>query len=280
MTYLSSEEKSIVRLVCHGMFTICASQLNSTFKRIQRQVTYQLKSISRERSARRPHPLGPKQLVIGHLEIRISMLHSVFRDYIEKRQTCFYPGKILDKILCLWRSIPSATTTDKHLLEELIILMDMAMQHFSQNIEPSLHENEDSPYPFFLRCYPSKHTNNGQKVPNELDTRPCDTAPDLESHSINELEVVKSELRDYKSKVTNQSNMITELTRNVDTSNKRFNDLSETVQSLLTTFHRHGFKQGQQSSETLPSGHPAPTPRPHVPKNLPAIIKGSSTWGR
>ena len=34
LTYLNFKEKSIVRLVCRRIFIICASQLNSTFKRV------------------------------------------------------------------------------------------------------------------------------------------------------------------------------------------------------------------------------------------------------
>ena len=177
------------------------------------------------------------------------MLHSAFSIPIKRKQICFYPGEILDEISHTWRSISPATTIDSHLLEDLINLIDMVVEHFKSNIEPSLPENRDSPYPFLLRSLrPPKHI----------------------KYNVTELDAVKSELRDYKSKVTNQSKMITELTRNVDTSNRRFDDLSGMVQGILSTFHRHGIEQRQQSSETPLSDLPSPTPMPHVPKNLPA----------
>ena len=40
------------------------------------------------------------------------------------------------------------------------------------------------------------------------------------------------------------------------------------VQGILSTFHRNEIEQRRQSSETPPSGLPAPKPNPHVPINL------------
>ena len=120
----------------------------------------------------------------------------------------------------------------------------MAVEHFKRNIEPSLCENGDSPYPFLLHSLPPpKHIKD----------------------SVTELDAVKNELRDYKSKVTTQSKKIAELTRNLDASNKKFEDLSGMVKGILSTFNRNGIEQRQQ-----PRDLPSQIPKPHVPKNLPA----------
>ena len=75
-------------------------------------------------------------------------------------------------------------------------------------------------------------------------------------HSDNELMIVQRELRDQKASITNQSNMINELAKSVDSSNTRFKNLSETIQAFLTTFHRQ--ESGQE--------HTAPRPRgPEIP---------------
>ena len=204
------------------------------------------------------------------------MLHSAFSIPIKRRQICFYPGKILDRILCFQRHALS-TATYIHLLEELITLINMAMQHFSKNIQPFLDEKEDSLSPALPHASENKHKDNDQKLQNRLNPKPSDTAPDPEGHSTNELVVIKRELRAQKTRITNQSNMITELAKNIDTSNKRFDNLSETIQTFLATLHRQESEQGQQSGKTSIPGHTAPTSRPHGPKIPSASMIRSNT---
>ena len=119
--------------------------------KFQKYVINHLQSIEhrmpRKKSARRSHPLGPEYRVIEYLEVKISLLQITFGDYIETGQICFYPGEILDEISRTLRSIASTKTFDFHLiLEDLIDLIDMAVEHFEQNIEPPLRENSASPY--------------------------------------------------------------------------------------------------------------------------------------
>ena len=71
--------------------------------------------------------------------------------------------------------------------------------------------------------------------------------------------------------------MITELAKNIDTSNTRFKNLSETIQTFLATLHRQESEQGQQSGKTSIPGHTAPTSRPHGPKIPSASMIRSDT---
>ena len=135
LEYLTFKEISMVRLVSHRVHQLCAAQLNSTFQKFQKYVTNQLQSIEhrmpRKKSARRSHPLGPEYRVIEYLEIKISLLQITFGVYIETGQICFYPGEILDEISRSLRSIASTKTFDFDLiLEDLITLIDMAVEHF------------------------------------------------------------------------------------------------------------------------------------------------------
>ena len=132
----------------------------------------------------------------------------------------------------------------------------MAMQHFSKNIQPFLDEKEYTLSPALPHASENKHKDNDQKIQNRRSLKTSNTDPDPEDHSTNELVVIKRELRDQKASIANQSNMITELAKNIDTSNTRFKNLSETIQAFLTTLHR------QESGQ----GHTAPTPGPHDPK--------------
>lgn len=97
--------------------------------------------LPRRESERRMHPLARSCDVLSAIETRISMLNMTFMKYIENNLCCFIPGKVLDEVqrlLGLVENSKGPIPRTHELLQEMRDISSMAMEHFEENILPSL----------------------------------------------------------------------------------------------------------------------------------------------
>ncbi|CAH8841206.1 unnamed protein product [Trichobilharzia szidati] len=84
--------------------------------------------------------------VLSAVETRISLLKMSIMRYANKDRCCFFPGKVLDEMENIYRSIQSNLSVEIRpydILHELRDISSMAMEHFEENILPSLHTDPD-----------------------------------------------------------------------------------------------------------------------------------------
>ena len=77
---------------------ICASSLNSTFKRLQSEMLKRFQSIKakmpRRESARRKHPMAKEYDIVETMHMRLELLQMTFGKHIERKHVCFFAGEV------------------------------------------------------------------------------------------------------------------------------------------------------------------------------------------
>ncbi|CAH8510224.1 unnamed protein product [Schistosoma rodhaini] len=144
--YLSYEEVSKLRETCRFFDVVCRGILNKGFKTIERMVVSfhsELRSqLPRRESERRNHLLNRHCETLSAIETRLSLLKMSIMRYADKDRCCFFPGKVLDEMEGVCRFIrlnQGVPIRPYDILHELRDISSMAMEHFEENILPSLH---------------------------------------------------------------------------------------------------------------------------------------------
>jgi len=144
--YVSYKQVSQLRLVCKRMDNVCGKILNSTFRKLLKQMFLRLQTLKakmpRRESARRNHPLTYESDIIETVHSRLSLVHMTLARHIDHKHICFFPGEILDEVYRILRYIKGAHKLARShtVTEELFDLSDMAMEYFKDRIEPTLPE--------------------------------------------------------------------------------------------------------------------------------------------
>lgn len=72
--------------------------------------------------------------------MRLSLLQMTFGKHIERKHCCFFPGAILDEVLCVLTHIEVTQVLGRpyKVTDELFDLSSMAMEYFKEHVEPGL----------------------------------------------------------------------------------------------------------------------------------------------
>ena len=157
---LSYHEIAQLRRVNKRFDTTCMALLNKGFRSAERYHTKCLKVIinakelvcksyctqevkaklPRRESERRNHKLSRHCDILTAIETRISLLSMTFLKYVDLSLCCFIPGKVIDEIFSVLRTIQADENPPRayEILQELRDISSMAMEYFDEKIVPSL----------------------------------------------------------------------------------------------------------------------------------------------
>ncbi|CAG2208560.1 F-box only protein 28-like [Mytilus galloprovincialis] len=253
LTYLSFNEISELRPVCHQINKRCQALLNTGFTRVDRlhsQIQKKVKSqLPRRESERRNHPLARHVDILSAIETRLSLLSMTYMRYIDTGLCCFIPGKVLDELLKILKALQRTTkqpTTDQpprahEFLQELRDISSMAMEHFEEKIAPTLKTRLPAlplPYPFNDSC--SSPDTSGQSSPVISLTTPSAVRGPPIRHELSRLTgQFRSQslvLTQYKREITDMKNRWLETRKKtldqekkIQNQKKKLNDQTETI---------------------------------------------------
>jgi len=157
LLYTSYEHISQLRRVNRKLNTTCMSLLNRGFRAAEKYHTRCLKDVKsklpRRESERRNHKLSRHCDILTAIETRISLLSMTFAKYIELQLCCFIPGRVIDEIFSVLRSIQADGSPPRayEILQELRDISSMAMEYFDEKIVPGLRQHLPES-PFKLGC--------------------------------------------------------------------------------------------------------------------------------
>lgn len=144
MQFLSYDEVAKCRAVSTRFNTLCKFLLNKGFRAVEKYHAKCLKDVKtklpRRESERRDHPLARHCDILTAIETRISLLGMTFMKYVDLDLCCFIPGKVIDEIFAVLRSIQTERNPPRayEVLQELRDISSMAMEYFDEKIVPSL----------------------------------------------------------------------------------------------------------------------------------------------
>lgn len=166
LEYLSFDEIAKQRIVCQKFNTIGQGLLNFGFHKMVKRHGNLIKMIKsqlpRRESERKNHPLAKHSDILTCIETRISMLSMTYTKYIEVNLCCFIPGKVIDEVIHVLRTITNPNSSGKlpanpatgsqsalpfwsdqilrthEVLQELRDISSMAIDHFEEKIAPTL----------------------------------------------------------------------------------------------------------------------------------------------
>ena len=142
--YFSYERVAQLRRVNRRFNNTCKYLLNKGFRAAKRFHSNKLKDVKallpRRESKRRNHELSRHYEILTALDTRISLLSHTFLKYVNLDLCCFIPGKVIDVIFSVLRTIrPDNNLPRSHkVLQELRDISTMAMEHFDEEIRPPL----------------------------------------------------------------------------------------------------------------------------------------------
>jgi len=144
LLFLSYDEISKLRQVNKRFNSMCKSLLNKGFRAAEKYHTKCLKEVKsklpRRESERRSHPLSRHCDILTAIETRISLLGMTFMKYVDLDLCCFIPGKVIDEIFSVLRTIQHDKNPPRayEILQELRDISSMAMEYFDERIVQSL----------------------------------------------------------------------------------------------------------------------------------------------
>lgn len=142
--FISFEQISKMRIVCHRFNRVCSDLLNKEFNSLlnfTQQFFQTVKSqMPRRESARRKHALAREYDIIETLNMRLTLLQMTFSKHIKRKQCCFFPGEIIDEVYRILNYIKHTPVVNRayKVTDELFDLSTMAMEYFKEFIEPKL----------------------------------------------------------------------------------------------------------------------------------------------
>lgn len=113
--------------------------------------------LPRRESERRNHKLSRHCDILTAIETRISLLSMTFLKYVDINVCCFIPGKVLDEIFSVLRTITKDENPPRafEILQELRDISSMAMEYFEDKIVP--HFKIHSPLRYSPAAFSSLH---------------------------------------------------------------------------------------------------------------------------
>jgi len=144
LLYLSYEVIAKIRRVNRRLNNTCKSLLNKGFKNAEKYHLKCLKEVKsnlpRRESERRNHKLSRHCDILTAIETRISLLSMTFIKYVDLDLCCFIPGKVIDEIFSVLRTIQKDENPPRayEILQELRDISSMAMEYFDEKIVPGL----------------------------------------------------------------------------------------------------------------------------------------------
>ena len=170
----------------------------SEFKCLRNVVQQRLQTLKsqmpRRESARRQHPLAREFDIIETVNMRLSLMQTMFSKHIERGNCAFFAGQVLDEvhhILNYLKATPVLSFAYK-VTDELFDLSTMAVEYFKERIEPTL---PDISYISGLNDYflfDSGSNSSGGSTTGCLDTPGC-------SKSFENIPEYSSPFSDYSS---------------------------------------------------------------------------------
>lgn len=141
--FLSFHEVSLLRRVSKKFNETCMRLLNQGFRSAEKFHGKCLKEVKaklpRRESERRNHKLSRHCDILTAIETRISLLSMTFLKYVDINVCCFIPGKVLDEIFTVLRTISKDENPPRafEILQELRDISSMAMEYFEDKIVPN-----------------------------------------------------------------------------------------------------------------------------------------------
>lgn len=135
---------AVNRSVCRYFDVVCSDILNSEFKCLRNLIQQRLQTLKsqmpRRESARRQHHLSREFDIIETVNMRLSLMQTMFSKHIDRGHCPFFAGQVLDevrRILHYLKTTPVINFSYK-VTDELFDLSTMAVEYFKERIEPSL----------------------------------------------------------------------------------------------------------------------------------------------
>uniref|UniRef100_A0ABK8FV56 F-box domain-containing protein n=1 Tax=Anopheles gambiae TaxID=7165 RepID=A0ABK8FV56_ANOGA len=226
-SYVGYKKIAHMRVISRQMNKVCSSILNSTFQKLQNQMHSRFQTVKakmpRRESARRNHPLACECDILETCYMRLSLLQMTFGKHIERKHCCFFPGGILDEVYSVLNYIRTSPSLDRpfKVTDELFDLSTMAMEYFKEHIEPNLPD-----IAYFTNSTKSFAALETSSSILSRDTSHSSSSSPPQSNMVlrkgirkikqgmkrynNQLTVLRSELRTFKRKATEQAKTITE----------------------------------------------------------------------
>ncbi|PSN36157.1 F-box only protein 28 [Blattella germanica] len=250
LSYLSYDDIAKYRIICRQFDRICKQLLNKGFILVEKHHAQCLKTVKaqlpRRESERRSHPLARHCDILTAIETRLSMLAMTFTKYVEAGLCCFIPGKVIDEIFSVLRSLKNAGIPPRahEVLQELRDISSMAMEYFDEKIVPMLKVNlvsssAHSSYSLTGSCLmagtPSPRILGQEKI--RLEFSKIHTRAKRNKASVGYLKKTvriltlkfqeqEAKLAEQSSKLAEQDTQIAELKRHLEEWDHKFGDLS------------------------------------------------------
>ncbi|XP_022194675.1 uncharacterized protein LOC111052337 isoform X1 [Nilaparvata lugens] len=145
-SYLTYNQIAENRIISRKFNEFGKEALNRGYNMVEKFHRKSLKAVRsklpRRESERKIHPLARQCDILVAIETRLSMLSMTFLKYIECKQCCFIPGKVIDELLRVIKYVNKSIHPPRphDLLQELRDITSMAMEHFEERIVPILKE--------------------------------------------------------------------------------------------------------------------------------------------
>ncbi|KAK6183054.1 hypothetical protein SNE40_010606 [Patella caerulea] len=156
-SYCTYAQLAELRKVCQTFNSLCKMRLTDGFRKVDQyhsQIQKQVKSkLPRRESERHSHPLARHVNILSAVETRLSLLSMTFTKYIDSDLCCFIPGKVLDELFWILRTlqcIDKKPPRAHEFLQELRDISSMAMEHFDECIVPILKQQLPGPSTSFV----------------------------------------------------------------------------------------------------------------------------------
>ncbi|XP_038045173.1 F-box only protein 28-like [Patiria miniata] len=235
LQHTTYEHISELRLVCRHFNRVCQDLLSHGSRQLNRYHAKCFKSLKaqlpKRESERREHPLAKRCDILSAVETRLSLLSMTYSKYMDLQLCCFIPGKVIDEAFAVLRHVQHAKDLlpMSELLKELRDISSMAIEHFDEEIVPTLKKKRvfQGPPSLSGEVLPS---NNIFKQIMELKTslKKRDNFTAALSRKINTCVAHRKLIAEQGQKILQQEQVITELR----------NKVSEQCQSLVSQERR------------------------------------------
>ncbi|XP_022090887.1 F-box only protein 28-like [Acanthaster planci] len=163
LRHTSYEHMSELRLVCRRFNRVCQDMLSQGSRLLSRYHAKCFKSLKaqlpKRESERREHPLAKRCDILSAVETRLSLLSMTYSKYMDLQLCCFIPGKVIDEAFAVLHHVQHAQDLQpmSELLKELRDISSMAIEHFDEEIVPTLKKK---------RAYQGPPSLPGEVLPN------------------------------------------------------------------------------------------------------------------
>jgi len=259
---LSYGEVAQLRLVSQLFNHTCKALLNKGFRAVEKFHDKCFKEVKaklpRRESERRGHKLGRHCDILTAIETRISLLSMTFLKYVDMNLCCFIPGKVIDEIFSVLRCIQDEETPPRafEILQELRDISSMAIEHFDENIAPSL-QLPLSPVKFgssgfsLNLQYPSTPTGQQQAAQSLL----CPSSePSRGSRSMLSLGSTEREVRSCKKLIKTMKRKSNSFKVTVSAQNKKIVEMDRKINQQDEMIHQQNTRLVEQEEKLAEMG--------------------------